>query len=219
MDAVGIGFFLLIGFAITASIYLIPAIIAIKSDHPNKTAIVVLNILAGWTFIVWVVALVWALTKPVESSVYQGGQPQQPANITVIQQAQMQAANQASQAPYMPSGGRQVAAYATGVPKLVGVSGLFAGRVLDLTQGKVVIGRDPQSSQLAYPSSNNRISRKHCIVKYEESSRRFILEDSSTNGTYIYPRAKLNSGQPVYLEAGSRFYLGDPSEQYELRID
>jgi hypothetical protein len=47
-----------------------PAIIAISSDHPNKTAIVVLNILAGWTFIVWVIALVWALTKPVESSVY-----------------------------------------------------------------------------------------------------------------------------------------------------
>jgi len=105
------------------------------------------------------------------------------------------------------------------VPKLVGVSGVVAGRVVDLTHGKVVIGRDPHGSQLAYPSSNSRISRKHCIVRYEESSRRFILEDSSTNGTYIYPQARLTSGQPVYVEAGSRFYLGDPSEQYELRIE
>ena len=219
MDAVGIGFFLLIGFAIAASIYLIPSIIAIRSDHPNKTAIVVLNILAGWTFIVWVVALVWALTKSVESSYYQGGQPQHPANITVIQQAQMQAANQTPQTPYLPSNGRQAEVYSTGVPKLVGVSGLFAGRVVDFTQGKVVIGRDPHGSQLAYPSSNSRISRRHCIVKYEESSGRFILEDSSTNGTYIYPQARLISGQPVVLEAGSRFYLGDPSEQYELKIE
>jgi hypothetical protein len=213
------GIFLFIVFVIAASIYLIPAIVAIRSNHPNKTAIVVLNILAGWTFIVWVVALVWALTKPVGSSFYQGGQPQQPANINGIQQAQMQAANQAPQTPYMPSNGRQVAAYSKGVPKLVGVSGLFTGRVVDLTQGKVVIGRDPHGSHLAYPSSNSRISRIHCIVRYEENSRRFILEDSSTNGTYIYPQARLTSGQPVYVEAGTRFYLGDPSEQYELRIE
>jgi predicted component of type VI protein secretion system len=83
----------------------------------------------------------------------------------------------------------------------------------------MAIGRGPQRSQLAYPSPNGKISRKHCIVGYEESSRRFILEDSSTNGTYIYPRARLTNGQPVYLEAGLRFYLGDPDEQYELRID
>ena len=49
-------------------IYLIPSIIALKSDHPNKTAIIVLNVLGGWTFIVWVVSLVWALSKPAEKA-------------------------------------------------------------------------------------------------------------------------------------------------------
>jgi len=49
-------------------IYLIPTIIALKSDHPNKTAIIALNVLGGWTFIVWVVSLVWALSKTEEKA-------------------------------------------------------------------------------------------------------------------------------------------------------
>jgi cytoskeletal protein CcmA (bactofilin family) len=58
--------YIMIGFTVVGGIYLIPSIIAHKSNHPNKAAIIVLNILAGWTFIVWVISLVWALTKPQE---------------------------------------------------------------------------------------------------------------------------------------------------------
>ncbi len=46
-----------------AVIYLIPTIICVTTNHQNKAAIIALNILGGWTFIEWVVALVWALTK------------------------------------------------------------------------------------------------------------------------------------------------------------
>jgi hypothetical protein len=52
---------------IVGGIYLIPSIIAFKSNHPNKGAIIALNILAGWTFIVWVVSLVWALSRHEET--------------------------------------------------------------------------------------------------------------------------------------------------------
>lgn len=219
MEEVGLLMFLLIAFALGVAIYLLPAIIAIRANHPNKTAIVVLNILGGWTFIVWVVALVWALTKSQESPLIYGAQHQPPTNINVIQQAQMQASSQAPQTPNVYPESRQMSDYNVGVPKLVGVSGYFAGRVVDLSQGSVAIGRDPQGAQLAYPLSNSRISRRHCIVQYEENSRRFILEDTSTNGTYIYPQRRLTQGKPVYLEPGTRFYLGEPSEQYELKIE
>jgi hypothetical protein len=43
-------------------VYFIPAAIAQRRYHKNKTAIYALNIVAGWTFIGWVVALVWGLT-------------------------------------------------------------------------------------------------------------------------------------------------------------
>jgi hypothetical protein len=43
--------------------YFIPTIIAVQDKKKNKTAIITLNVLTGWTFIGWVIALVWAVTK------------------------------------------------------------------------------------------------------------------------------------------------------------
>jgi len=43
------------------AIYFVPTIIAKKRRHPNFMAIAVVNLLLGWSFIFWVVALVWSL--------------------------------------------------------------------------------------------------------------------------------------------------------------
>ncbi len=45
-------------------IYLIPGAVAWHRKHNNRNAIIMLNILLGWTFLGWVDALVWALTNP-----------------------------------------------------------------------------------------------------------------------------------------------------------
>lgn len=46
-------------------LYFIPSVVAAFRDHPNGAAITVLNLLAGWTFIGWIAALVWSFTaKP-----------------------------------------------------------------------------------------------------------------------------------------------------------
>lgn len=58
--AAGIALFLL-AVAVGLIIYFLPSFIGRKKR--NATAITVLNILLGWTFIGWVVALVWACTK------------------------------------------------------------------------------------------------------------------------------------------------------------
>src|SRR5713226_1751684 len=42
-------------------LYFLPAYLA--RNKSNFTAILVLNVLAGWTFIGWIVALVWALSS------------------------------------------------------------------------------------------------------------------------------------------------------------
>ncbi len=44
----------------------VPALVAFQRHHRNRMAIAVLDLLVGWTFIGWVVALVWACTKDVE---------------------------------------------------------------------------------------------------------------------------------------------------------
>lgn len=58
------GLRLLIGFAILfliVLIYFAPSVVA--KGKKNWQAIFVLNLIAGWTFVGWVVALVWACTK------------------------------------------------------------------------------------------------------------------------------------------------------------
>ncbi len=44
-------------------VYLLPAIVALWRGHRQTAAILVLNLLLGWSFIGWVVALVWAVTR------------------------------------------------------------------------------------------------------------------------------------------------------------
>ena len=56
MGTVGFLFFLFL----LILIYFVPAIVAICKSKKQKTAIIILNIFLGWTFIGWVVALVWA---------------------------------------------------------------------------------------------------------------------------------------------------------------
>jgi len=43
------------------AVYFVPTIIAVARRARNVLGIVLLNIFAGWTFIGWVIALVWAI--------------------------------------------------------------------------------------------------------------------------------------------------------------
>jgi hypothetical protein len=55
-------------------LYFLPSIIAAHRDHPNRTTILILNTFLGWTFIGWIIALVWSLTcsRPVLYAPYPG---------------------------------------------------------------------------------------------------------------------------------------------------
>ena len=49
------------------ALYELPAVVAYNKNHPQCLAILLLNILSGWTIVGWVVALVWAFasTTPI----------------------------------------------------------------------------------------------------------------------------------------------------------
>jgi hypothetical protein len=51
---------------IVVGLYMLPALVAGQRHHRQKLAITVLNVLAGWTVIGWLVALIWACTADVE---------------------------------------------------------------------------------------------------------------------------------------------------------
>ena len=56
-------FFVMVSFFVA---YFLPFLIAHVREHHNKWAIFVLNLLLGWSFIGWAVALVWAFTQSKE---------------------------------------------------------------------------------------------------------------------------------------------------------
>jgi membrane protein CcdC involved in cytochrome C biogenesis len=64
--------FALIFFVLGIFLYLLPTFVAMGRHHHNALAIGILNLLLGWTFVGWVVALVWSCTSAQRAT------PQQP---------------------------------------------------------------------------------------------------------------------------------------------
>lgn len=60
MDESAVNGLVMIGMIFTA--YLFPTLVALGRGKKNSAAIGVLNVFLGWTFLGWVVALVWAFT-------------------------------------------------------------------------------------------------------------------------------------------------------------
>jgi len=50
---------------VLVSVYILPALIGYHRHHRNGNAIMALNLLAGWTVVGWIIALVWSLTDNV----------------------------------------------------------------------------------------------------------------------------------------------------------
>lgn len=59
IGAMGLGLFV----AILIVPYWIPSIVAVKRGHASKGGIIALNFFFGWTFLGWVLSLVWALSN------------------------------------------------------------------------------------------------------------------------------------------------------------
>ena len=57
------GFVGIVLFILSLAFYFLPTIIALLRGHRNALAIFLLNFFLGWTFIGWVVALVWSATR------------------------------------------------------------------------------------------------------------------------------------------------------------
>lgn len=58
------------------ALYFLPSLIAGSRHLHERTAITLFNLVLGWTFIGWVIALIWAIAAPSPYFVY--GRPPYP---------------------------------------------------------------------------------------------------------------------------------------------
>ena len=94
------------------------------------------------------------------------------------------------------------------------MTGPLQGHVYPICAEGLLLGRD-QCCSLRLPGSAVGVSRRHCRLRLQGGS--VILEDlQSAYGTYLATGQRLVPNQPVVLVNGSRFYLGDRCNEFQI---
>lgn len=65
----GFGFFIMVGI-IGFLLYWIPTLIAVSNNHKDVVGVFVLNFFVGWTFIGWLISLVWSVKNSNDENQY-----------------------------------------------------------------------------------------------------------------------------------------------------
>lgn len=65
----------LLAVVVLVALYFVPTIFALRRKHRSTGGIVALNLLAGWSFIGWLIALVWSLSSAQQVVVQQFAAP------------------------------------------------------------------------------------------------------------------------------------------------
>lgn len=98
------------------------------------------------------------------------------------------------------------------------LSGAHAGLEFHIAPEPIFMGRDPAVSQIVFEPQDSLISKRHCSVRCDLSSRAVYVEDlGSTNGTFLESGERLQPGAGRLLSVNGRFYLGDRDHMFEVR--
>lgn len=104
-------------------------------------------------------------------------------------------------------------------PILYGITGEYAGRSLPIGQRGVTLGRDSGICQLTFSKNTPGISRRHCVVNFNQGPDTFTIVDvGSSYGTFLESGIRVMQGQPVTIRSGERFYVSDRKNMFEVRL-
>lgn len=96
------------------------------------------------------------------------------------------------------------------------ISGYLKGNEIRLGKDNLVFGRDASVCNIVFPADASGISRKHCRLFYDHALGKYVLTDYSRFGTYLDTGEKLEPGSDYRLDPGTRFYLYDKSNLFEV---
>lgn len=61
MDSILLGSVMILAGGVCLMVYILPALIAFSRGHEYRWPLFAIALLAGWSFVGWLIALVWAL--------------------------------------------------------------------------------------------------------------------------------------------------------------
>lgn len=106
--------------------------------------------------------------------------------------------------------------YSGGVLGLSGLDGDMKDRVYAIGSAGIMIGRDA-SCAIRYGDGTPGVSRQHCAL-YWQGSDLMIVDLNSAYGTYLADGSRLPPQYPTRLSAGSRFYVADRAQLFQVII-
>lgn len=99
---------------------------------------------------------------------------------------------------------------------MLGLRGEYATAEIDISDGEqIMIGRSPKDANLVI--SANRVSRRHCTVRYDAISNEYIVIDKSSNGTYLADGTRIAKDVETRLPQGSKIFIADVNNSFVLQ--
>ena len=104
-------------------------------------------------------------------------------------------------------------------PRIIGISGQYAGRAIPIASQGSMLGTDAASCDFAFPHGTPGISRNHCKIQFNPQTQMFILYDlGSSYGTFLGNGSRVTQGQPVALRSGDDFYMASRAMLFRVSI-
>ena len=77
-------------------------------------------------------------------------------------------------------------------------------------------GRDPGACNLSLSEQAEMVSRKHASITFDPSTQEYILQNHSTNGTFLQNDGQLQQIDCRALRPGERFCLANVANSFEF---
>lgn len=101
-------------------------------------------------------------------------------------------------------------------PSLMGITGMYAGNTFPMDPDKeLIIGRDSAVAGIVISSGGEKVSRRHCAVRFNSRNNNYEVVDFSSNGVYVGGH-RITPNAPVQLPRGTQIELGNKNNTFRL---
>lgn len=96
------------------------------------------------------------------------------------------------------------------------LSGPLKGQVYTVGTSGITIGRGP-GCQIRFPDNTPGVSRNHCSIRWNGNAA-LLVDNGSSNGTYLPGGYRLSPSQPTPLNSGDRFLLSQAGYLFQIFV-